>query len=117
MKHLLKGWATVAALLAGGLLAVPAPVLASPAGEAADLPGRMAVVDEAALFSPEAKKQAQTRMGDAKFNRSLQFHVDTYKDMPAEWKSKFDAATDKKKVVREWAMSVATGEKATGRTS
>ena len=59
MKLLLKGWATVAALLAGGLVATPTASLASSAG-AVELSGRMHVVDDAALFSSEARKTASS---------------------------------------------------------
>jgi uncharacterized protein len=113
MKLLTKGWLTVATLLAGGLLAMPAPVGAEDK-PAVDLPGLMNIVDEAGLFSTDAKTQAEKKMGAAKFNRGLHFNVETQKEMPAEWKKKYDDATDKAKVVKDWAKSIAKGDKAKG---
>ena len=107
MKLMLKGWATVAALLAGGLVATNT-------ANAADLPGRMHIVDDAALFSSDAKTQAAKKMSAAKFDRGLHFSVDTHSAIPAEWKSKYDAAKDKVSVIKDWAKSVAKGDKENG---
>src|SRR5262249_32663574 len=113
MNKFTMGLATVAALLAGGLVAVPTQALAEGQPHQ-QLPGVMKVIDEAGLFSDEAKKQAEHRMSEAKFDRGLHFSVDTHKTLPAEWKSKFDATTDKRSVFRDWAKSVAIGDKAKG---
>jgi hypothetical protein len=95
-------------------LAVVVGLFAGAAGTAADRPGLFLVADDANLFSTDAKKQAEKKLAGAKFDRGLHFTVDTYKVLPADWKKKYDAATDKGAVVREWAKSVATGDKAKG---
>ena len=100
-------------LIAAGLLVVSTPIGAAPPA-AVDLPGLMKIVDEAGLFSTDAKTEAEKKMGAAKFNRGLHFNVETQKEMPAEWKKKYDEATDKAKVMKDWAKSIATGEKAKG---
>ena len=104
---------TTGLALVVGLLAVPALIGAAPP-PAVDLPGLMKIVDEAGLFSTDAKTEAEKKMSAAKFHRGLHFNVETQKEMPAEWKKKYDDATDKAKVVKDWAKSIATGEKAKG---
>ncbi len=96
-------WAVVA--LAVGLSAGPAI--------ATDKPGLLLVVDDAGLFSAEAKKQAEKKMSGTKFDHGLNFNVTTVKEMPAEWKKKYDDG-DKDRVMRDWAKSVATKDRAKG---
>jgi hypothetical protein len=81
---------------------------------AADKPGLFLAVDDANLFSAEAKKQAEKKMSGTKFDHGLNFNVTTVKELPAEWKKKYDEASDKSKIMLEWAKSVATGDKAKG---
>jgi hypothetical protein len=102
---------SVLVVLVTGALAIP-----SGAVRAADLPGTFYVFDDANLFSTEAKKQAAKKMDGQKFDHGLHFTVDTYKEMPAEWKKKYDDASDKDKgkVMRDWAVSAATAQKSKG---
>lgn len=81
---------------------------------AADKPGLFLVVDDAGLFSADAKKQAEKKLAGTKFDRGLNFNLTTVKEMPTEWKKKFDEAGDKERIVIEWAKSVATKDKAKG---
>jgi hypothetical protein len=81
---------------------------------AADKAGLFLVADDANLFSAEAKKQAEKKMAGTKFDHGLNFNVSTYKELPANWKKKHDDASDKAAVMREWAKSIATGDKAKG---
>ena len=107
MKLLTQRWVTVAALMAGGLLA---PSTA----RAADLPGSMVITDEAGLFSADAKRQAEQKMSAAKFDRGLHFNVDTHKSLPADMQKEYDATADKAAVMKRWAKSIASGDKAKG---
>ncbi len=109
MKLLTKGWATLAALVAGGLLTLTAGT-----ARAADIPGRMTIHDDAHLFSEGAKRDAERRMSAARFDRGLHFHVDTYKSVPADRLSAYNAASNKNEYVYRWAQDVATGDKAKG---
>ncbi|MBN9121072.1 MAG: hypothetical protein J0I06_18290 [Planctomycetes bacterium] len=81
---------------------------------AADKPGLFLASDDASLFSAEAKKQAERKMSGTKFGSGLNFNVSTVQELPAAWKKKYDDATDKGKVMRDWAKSVATKDKAKG---
>lgn len=99
----MKTLTTVVALLA----------LTAGAG-AADKPGLFLVVDDAGIFSADAKKQAERKLANTKFDHGLNFNVTTVKEMPAEWKKKYDEAGDKDRIVQEWARSVATKDKAKG---
>lgn len=99
----MKLFATIVALFA----------LAGVAG-AAERPGLFLLVDDASLFSAGAKKQAEKKMAGTKFDGGLNFNVSTVKEMPAEWKKKYDDATDKGKVLRDWGKSVALADKAKG---
>lgn len=109
MKLLSKGRATLAALVAGGVLALFAPPV-----RATDIAGTAHITDDAGMFSTDAKRQADTRMSSAKFDRGLHFSVDTHKSAPPEWKSKYDAAGDKPHVVIDWAKARATGDREKG---
>jgi hypothetical protein len=84
------------------------------AAVAADKPGLFLMVDDAGLFSAEAKKQAEKRMSGTKFDGGLNFNVSTVKELPTEWKKKYDDAGDKEKVMRDFAKSLATKDKAKG---
>jgi hypothetical protein len=83
---------------------------------AAETSGALHLFDEADLFTADVKKQAEKRFAGTKFEGGLHLNVSTYKEMPAEWKKKFDDASDKNKltVVTDWAKSVATNDKAKG---
>lgn len=96
------------------LVTTVALVLAGAPAVAADKPGLFLVADDAGLFSAEAKKQAEKRMAGTKFDRGLNFNVSTYKELPANWQKKYDEASDKSAVMRDWARSIATGDKAKG---
>src|SRR5688572_28492805 len=109
MKLRTKGWALLTALVAGGLLAVPTPALASKVEK--DLSGAAHITDDALLFSADAKRQSEQKMSNAKFNRGLHFSVDTHKNAPPEWRSKYEAAGDKKQVVKDWAKTIAKGDR------
>jgi hypothetical protein len=109
MKLLSKGRASLAALVAGGVLA-----LFAPAARAADIAGTAHITDGAGLFSSDAKRQAENKMSSAKFDRGLHFSVDTHKVAPPEWKSRYDAAGDKTQVVKDWAKSIAKGDREKG---
>ena len=106
MKPVSQGWRP--AVLVLGLLAF------ADSARAADRPGLFLVADDANLFSGEAKKQAEKKLANTKFDGGLNFNVSTYKEMPASWKKKHDAATDKGQIFTEWARSVAAGDKAKG---
>jgi hypothetical protein len=84
------------------------------AATAADSPGTFHVFDDAGIFSTDGKKQATKKLEGQKFDRGLHVTVDTYKEMPADWKKKFDAATDKAKVVKDWAIAAAQAQRAKG---
>lgn len=113
MKLLSKGRASLAALVAGGVLALFAPPARASKAEA-DLPGAMTIHDEAGIFSADAKRSAQDKMGAAKFNRGLHFTVDTHKHAPADLKAKLKAGESKDKLMKDWAKSLATGDRAKG---
>src|SRR3954471_24810089 len=95
-------------------LALAVPLFASAEVRAADKPGLFLMVDDAGLFSAEAKKQAEKRMSGTKFDGGLNLNVSTVKELPAEWKKKYDDAGDKQKVMRDFAKSLATKDKAKG---
>jgi hypothetical protein len=105
MNRLLKRLVLVACVVA---LVAP-----SGAARAADQPGTFNAFDDANLFSTDAKKQAAKKVEGQKFDHGLQITVDTYKEMPAEWKKKYDSG-DKAKVARDWAIAAATVQKAKG---
>jgi len=107
MKLLTKGRALFAALLAGGLLAVPTPV------RAADISGVMRVYDDAGLFSAAAKSQAEQKLSSAKFDRGLHFTVETFKAIPDSEKGSYNP-DQKALFFRNWAKKLATGDKAKG---
>lgn len=81
---------------------------------AADMPGTFHAFDDAGIFSTDGKKQATKRMEGQKFDHGLHFTVETVKEMPSDWKKKFDAASDKAKVMKDWAIAAATAQKAKG---
>lgn len=97
---------TIATALALAVFVAPA--------RAADKPGLFLVVDDAQLFSTDAKRQAEKRLAGTKFDGGLNFNLTTVKEMPAEWKKKYDEAGDKERIVREWAKAIATKDKAKG---
>jgi len=101
---LVTGWAAVALVGAFAFAGT---------ARAADKPGLFLLADDASLFSAEAKKQAEKKMAGTKFDAGLNFNVTTYKELPAEWKKKYDDG-DKDKVMRDWAKSVANKDKAKG---
>lgn len=111
MKLLTKGWAILAALLVGGVLAVAPPALAEAAP--AELPGRMQIHDEAGLFSDDAKDQAEKRMSDTKFHHGLHFTVDTHKAIPESKKAQYNP-DQKARFFKEWAKELARGDRAKG---
>lgn len=94
--------------------AVVVLLFASTEAVAADKPGLFLMVDDAGLFSAEAKKQAEKRMSGTKFDGGLNFNVSTVKELPAEWKKKYDDAGDKEKVMRDFAKSLASKDRAKG---
>ena len=106
MKRMARSWTAAAVVI--GLFAFVG------AGRAADRPGLFLVADDASLFSADAKKQAEKKLAGTKFDHGLNFNLSTYKEMPAEWKKKYDGAADKGPVMREWAKTVATKDKAKG---
>lgn len=81
---------------------------------AADMPGTFHAFDDAGIFSTDGKKQATKKLESQKFDRGLHVTVDTYKEMPSDWKKKYDAATDKNKVVKDWAIAAAQAQRAKG---
>src|SRR5207253_315554 len=81
---------------------------------AADLPGAAHIVDNAGLFSANAKQEAERKMSAARFDRGLHFSVDTHKEAPAEWRNRYEAAGDKPQVVKDWAKSLAKGDREFG---
>jgi uncharacterized protein len=111
MNLLTKFWATTAAVLVGGVLAVPTPARAS--AEAKELPGALQVYDDANVFSADAKKQAEKKMSAAKFDRGLHFTVETFPAIPEQKKQQYK--TDgKSKFFKEWAKTQANGDRARG---
>jgi hypothetical protein len=104
----------LAALLACGLVAVPAYAskLAPPKE-----PGVLRVIDEAKMFSPGAVKSAESHMRSVRFDHGLTLVIDTHATIPPERKAEFDRATDDKargEVFDAWAKSLWTGDKAEG---
>jgi len=97
------------AVLVGGLVAVPA--LGSKV--TGQLPGSLRVHDEAGLFSDGAVREAETKLSDARFDHGFQLTVDTYQEIPADRRASYDPAR-KADFFRDWARSVATGDKARG---
>jgi uncharacterized protein len=91
-----------------------AGLFAPGAARAADMPGTFHAFDDAGIFSTDGKKQVTRKLEGQKFDRGLHFTVDTYKEMPADWKKKFEAAPDKMKVMKDWAIAAAQGQKAKG---
>jgi hypothetical protein len=98
---------SLAVALLGGLFAPGAAL-------AADMPGTFHAFDDANIFSTDGKKQATKKLEGQKFDHGLHFTVETFKEMPSDWKKKYDDASDKAKVMKDWAIAAATAQKAKG---
>lgn len=94
--------------------ALIAAIFAPSSALAADMPGTFHAFDDAGIFSTDGKKQATKKLEGQKFDRGLHFTIETVKEMPSDWKKKYDAATDKAKVMKDWAIAAATAQKAKG---
>src|SRR5438309_2014421 len=112
MKLLTKGWATTAALLVGGLLAVPAPVLAE-AAKPAKQAGTLHVYDQGKLFSEAGIDKAKGALSGTQFDHGLTLTVDTYSAIPDDKKAGYKEE-NKAKFFKDWAVSLASGDKAKG---
>ncbi|HEY1187028.1 MAG TPA: hypothetical protein VGE74_05190, partial [Gemmata sp.] len=101
--------ATVAVLLAGGLLAVPNVARADNKMQG----GVLNVYDGGALFTDGAINTAKDRFSGTEFDHGLTFTVDTYSAVPSGKKLPENPA-ERPKFFRDWAKSAATGDKAKG---
>ena len=75
MTKLTTSLAMIAALLTGGLIAVPARAESKPP---AKQPGVLRVFDEAKMFSSSGTKTAESHMAGASFDHGLTLTVDTH---------------------------------------
>jgi len=109
MNVITKGWAMLAALLAGGLLAVPTPALA-----ASDLKdGTLHIYDQGKLFTDSGTDKAKSTFGNVKFDHGLTLTIDTYQFIPDDKKSGYKEE-NKAKFFKDWAVALATGDKERG---
>ncbi|HEV3439347.1 MAG TPA: hypothetical protein VG122_18420, partial [Gemmata sp.] len=112
MSKLTMSLATIAALLGGGLIALPAS--ASPEKNES---GSMQVIDDAKLFSSDAIAQAEKKMSATKFDHGFHFTVDTYKELPPDRKSGYSKGMEKEKekeFFKSWATSTVRTDKDKG---
>ena len=112
MNKFTTSLATVAALLAGGLVAVPAPAYAAKA----DQPGVLHVYDLGAMFTKAGIDKAKGTMGDVQFDQGLTLTIDTESTPPANKIAPGKDASDgeKAKFFETWAKEQASGDKAKG---
>jgi hypothetical protein len=105
----------LAALLACGLVAVPAFAESRPPTAR---PGVLHVYDEGKFFSSEGVDKAKAALSGARFDHGLSVTVDTYNEVPADKKAAAEAAKgDKAKwrnFMETWTKERAQGDKAKG---
>src|SRR5262245_20764392 len=104
----------LAALLAGGMFALPASADSRPVAKT----GVLHVYDEGKLFSAEGIDRAKSLLSGTRFDHGLSVTVDTYKDVPNDKKTAAEAAKgDKTKwrhFIETWTKERAEGDKARG---
>ena len=105
----------LAALLACGLVAVPASAESRPA---AKQPGVLHVYDEGKFFSTEGVDKAKAALSGTRFDHGLSVTVDTYTEVPADKKAAAEAAKGDgakwRNFMETWAKERAQGDKAKG---
>jgi hypothetical protein len=104
--------AMLAALLAGGLLAVPAFAESKPAAKKA---GVLHVYGNAdtKLFSDDGVKRAESAMRGTQFEGGMTLTVDTYPKIPDDMKGSYNEG-DKARFFNNWAKKRAGDDKAKG---
>lgn len=112
MKLLTRAWAILAALLVGGLLAVPRPALASKAADPKQA-GVLHVSDAGKLFSEGGIDKAKSTMGNAKFDHGLTVTIETFGAIPDDRKANY-TKDNEAKFFKEWAVSLAKEDRAKG---
>ncbi|HSQ57270.1 MAG TPA: hypothetical protein VLM40_16220, partial [Gemmata sp.] len=105
----------LAALMAGGLVAIPAYGDSRPSKMQ---PGILHVYDEGKLFSQEGVQRAQAALSSTQFDHGLSVTVDTYHEVPANKKTAADEAKGSKEKWRHfmesWTKERAQSDKAKG---
>jgi hypothetical protein len=100
-----------AALLAGGLLAMPAPAKADKV--AAKHPGTLHVYDGGHLFSAAGADRAKNALNNTQFSYGLSVTVDTHEKIPDAKKGEYKDDA-KAAFFRKWAEESAKGDRAHG---
>jgi len=99
----------LAAILAVGLLAVPAR-----ADRETHMPGKLLVSDDAKVFSPAGVDQAKKTLGDTLFDEGLSVRVSTFAHPPENKKAEAEAAkhdaAKMRKFMQRWAQEQAHNE-------
>jgi len=102
-------WLASLALLAAGIVALPASASKAEARK----PGLFMATDDGKLFSSAGLDKAKAAMNDAQFDHGLTFTIDTFDAIPAGKKAGFSDAT-KDRFFKEWARDMATSGKLKG---
>ncbi len=115
MNKFTTSLATFAALLAGGLVAVPTPAQAT-GKPAVKHPGVLHVYDGGSMFTKSGVEKAKGTMGNVQFDHGLSLTIDTHstvaKDKTAPAKDASDG--EKEKFFKAWAKELAVGDHAKG---
>src|SRR5262245_15680535 len=113
MTQFVKALAVLAAVLVGGLWAVPA--LASKSESHA---GELRVLDSAELFTPAGIKSAQTVLEGQKFGSPTRVTVETFKSIPDDKKADYELVKDdptrRAEFFSTWAKQEAKSEQVKG---
>ncbi|HVL14788.1 MAG TPA: hypothetical protein VM529_19605, partial [Gemmata sp.] len=104
----------LAALLAAGLVAIPAQAAKASKPE----PGVLHVYDEGKFFSTDGIDKAKTALSGTRFDHGLSVTVDTYAEIPADRMSAAEEArrdpSKWRNFMETWAKERAQGDKAKG---
>ena len=111
MNRFTTSLATVAAFLAGGLIAIPTPAYAAKA--AVKHAGVLHVYDGGSLFKSEGIERAKSAMSNTQFDHGLTLHIDTHSAIPAGKKAP-TTKEERAKFFHDWANELAKNDKAKG---
>ncbi|HEY1187027.1 MAG TPA: hypothetical protein VGE74_05185 [Gemmata sp.] len=112
MSQLLGGLGSVvAALLVGGLIAVPVAASAPPPPK--KKPGVLHVYDGGSLFTEGAIDRSKVAMGKMMFEHETVLTVDTHATVPKD-KTLPDERGERARFFESWAKSAASGDRAKG---
>ncbi|MFM8273339.1 MAG: hypothetical protein ACKODX_13575, partial [Gemmata sp.] len=105
MSRFTTSWATVAAVLAGGLVAFPTPAYA---GKVARQSGTLHVYDGGSMFTGPGVDRAKGTMSNVQFEGGLTLTVDTHSGVPKD-RTVPEARGEREKFFRDWARELAQG--------